>query len=53
VSVVTPFQILLLVLYKYHSPWGPSGSTMALGSAQLLTDMSTGGISWGVKAAGV
>jgi hypothetical protein len=31
----------------------PSGRTMALGSTQPLTEMSTRNISWGVKAAGV
>jgi hypothetical protein len=31
----------------------PSGRTMALGSTQTLTAMSTSNISWGVKAAGV
>jgi hypothetical protein len=30
----------------------PSGRTMALGSTQPLTEMSTRGIPWGVKAAG-
>jgi hypothetical protein len=30
----------------------PSGHTMARGSIQHLTEMSTGNISWGVKAAG-
>jgi hypothetical protein len=30
----------------------PSGRIMALGSTQPLTEMSTRGISWGVKAAG-
>ena len=35
----------------FHS-LNPSGRTMALGSAQLLTEMSTRNISWGVKAAG-
>ena len=30
----------------------PSGLTMALGSTQPLTEMSTRNISWGVKAAG-
>jgi len=30
----------------------PSGRTMALGLTQLLTEMSTRNISWGVKAAG-
>jgi hypothetical protein len=31
---------------------GRSGSNIALGLTQLLTDMSTRNISWGVKAAG-
>jgi len=31
----------------------PSGRTMALGSTQPLTEMSTWNISWVVKAAGV
>ena len=31
----------------------PSGRTTALGLTRPLTDMSTGSISWGVKAAGV
>jgi hypothetical protein len=31
---------------------GPSGRTMALGSTQRLTEMSTRNASWGVKAAG-
>jgi Na+/glutamate symporter len=30
----------------------PSDRTMTLGSTQLLTEMSTGNISWGLKAAG-
>jgi hypothetical protein len=30
----------------------PVGRTMALGSTQPLTEMSTRNISWGVKAAG-
>jgi len=30
----------------------PSGRTMALGSTQPVTEMSTRNISWGVKAAG-
>jgi hypothetical protein len=30
----------------------PSGRTMALGSTEHLTEMSTRNISWGVKAAG-
>ena len=32
--------------------WHPSGCTMALGSTQPLTEMSTRNISWGVNAAG-
>ena len=30
----------------------PSGRTMTLGLTQLLTEMSTRNVSWGVKAAG-
>ena len=36
-------------IFRWHNP---SGRTMALGSTQPLTEMSTGNISWGVKAAG-
>jgi len=40
----------------FYSGWeqwlNPSGRTMALGSTHPLTDMSTGCISWGIKAAG-
>ena len=36
-------------IFHWHNP---SGRTMALGSTQPLTEMSTGNISWGVKAAG-
>jgi hypothetical protein len=40
----------------FYSGWdqwlNPSGRTMALGSTHPLTDMSTRGISWGIKAAG-
>ena len=36
-------------IFHWHYP---SGRTMALGSAQPLTEMSTRNISWGVKAAG-
>ena len=32
--------------------FNPSGRTMALGSTQPLTEMSTRNISWGIKAAG-
>jgi hypothetical protein len=32
--------------------WGPSGRSVALGSTQPLTKMSTRIISWGEKAAG-
>jgi hypothetical protein len=36
-------------IYHWHNPFG---RTMALGSTQPLTEMSTRSISWGVKAAG-
>ena len=36
-------------VFQLHNP---SGRTMALGSNQPLTGMSTRNISWGVKAAG-
>jgi hypothetical protein len=36
-------------IFHWHNP---SGRTMALGSTQPLTEMSTTNISWGVKAAG-
>jgi hypothetical protein len=38
----------------FDSRWchNPFGCTMALGSTQPLTEISTGNISWGVKAAG-
>ena len=36
-------------IFHWHNP---SGRTMALGSTQPLTEMSTRNISWGVKAAG-
>jgi hypothetical protein len=35
--------------FHWHNP---VGRTMALGSTQPLTEMSTRNISWGVKAAG-
>jgi hypothetical protein len=38
-----------LELIPWHNPFG---RTMALGSTQPLTEMSTRNISWGVKAAG-
>ena len=34
-------------IFHWHNP---SGRTMALGSTQPLTEMSTGNISWGVKS---
>jgi hypothetical protein len=38
------------VIVIFH--WlNPSGRTMALGSTQPLTEMSTRNISWGIKAA--
>jgi hypothetical protein len=48
VEVSMPHVVILI----FHS-LNPSGLTMALGSTQPLTEMSTRGISWGVKAAGV
>jgi hypothetical protein len=36
-------------IFHWHNP---VGRTMALGSTQLLTEMSTRNISWGVNAAG-
>jgi len=36
-------------IFHWHNP---SDRTMALGSTQPLTEMSTSSISWGVKAAG-
>jgi hypothetical protein len=36
-------------IFQWHNP---SGRTMALGSTQPLTEMSTRNISWGAKAAG-
>ena len=36
-------------MFHWHNP---SGRTMALGSTQPLTEMSTRNISWGVKTAG-
>ena len=36
-------------IFHWHNP---SGRTMALGSTQPLTEMSTRNISWGVEAAG-
>jgi len=46
--------------HRFNSRWcqrtfsfhNPSGGTMALGSTQPLTEMSTRNISWGVRAAG-
>jgi len=38
------------VIVNFHCH-NPSGNTMALGSTQPLTEMSTGYISWGVKVA--
>jgi hypothetical protein len=36
-------------IFHWHNP---SGRTMALGSTQPLTEMSTRNISWGVNAGG-
>ena len=38
-----------IVIFRCHYP---SSRTVALGSTQSLTEMSTRNISWGVKAAG-
>ena len=40
---------MVIVIFHWHNPSGP---TIALGSTQSLTEMSTRSISWGVKAAG-
>jgi hypothetical protein len=54
-------QLVEALRYKpegrgFDSRWchwnNPFGRTMALGSTQPLTEMSTRNISWGVKAAG-
>jgi hypothetical protein len=39
----------VIVIFQLHNP---SGRTVALGSTQPLTEMSTRNISWGVKEAG-
>jgi hypothetical protein len=39
---------VIRIFYRHN----PSDRTMALGSTQPLTEMSTRSISWGVKAAG-
>jgi hypothetical protein len=43
------FPMVSLELIPWHKR---SGRTVALGSTQPLTEMSTRNISWGVKAAG-
>ena len=43
------FPMESLIIFHWHNP---SGRTMALGSTQPLTEMSTRNISWMVKAAG-
>ena len=43
------FPMVSLEIFHCHNP---SGRTMAPGSTQPLTEMSTRNISWGVKAAG-
>jgi hypothetical protein len=40
---------VVIGIFYWHNPFG---CTMALGSTQPLTEMSTRNISWGVKAAG-
>jgi hypothetical protein len=39
----------VITIFHWHNP---SDRTMALGSTQPLTEMSTRSISWGIKAAG-
>jgi len=34
----------VIAIFRWHNP---SGCTMALGSTQPLTEMSTGNITWG------
>jgi len=41
--------VRFIEIFHQHNP---SAHTMALGLTQLLTDMSTRNISWGVKAGG-
>jgi hypothetical protein len=41
-----------MVSVDFSLKYNPSDRTMALGSTQPLTEMSTRSISWGVKAAG-
>jgi hypothetical protein len=43
------FPMVSVDFFHWHNP---VGRTMALGSTQLLTEMSTRNISWGVNAAG-
>ena len=38
--------------WKFSLTQNPSDRTVALGSTQPLTEMSTGSISWGIKATG-
>ena len=44
-------QLQKVIYMIYPSVTNPSGRTMALGSTQPLTEMSTRCISWGAKAA--
>ena len=37
---------------KFSLTYNPSGRTMTPGSTELLTEMNTRNISWGIKAAG-
>ena len=48
-KVVGSFADGVIVIFHWYKP---SGRTMALGSTQPPTEMSTRKISWGVKAAG-
>jgi len=62
-SFIVPHFYLLVIIRKFAGSildcvigifhwYNPCGRTMALGSTQLLTEMSTRNIYWRVKAAG-
>jgi hypothetical protein len=46
---ICSWYLFVIGFFHWHNP---SGRTMALGSTQPLTEMSTRNISWGVNAAG-
>ena len=47
-AVESSIPDVIIGIFQWHNP---SGRTMALGSIQSLTEMSTRNIFWGVKAA--